>query len=239
MIMKCKICGAEILNGANFCIVCGNKVNYSQAQYINNESVVESISSEKKEQKYSGKEIVDIIANIITGGLAVIAFIMLTGCFLGFFDKSPIPFIVFIGIVWFANWLEEKIPKLPTIFIAIFEIVALVICFNFGNNVGAVISVKGGSPYPYPDITYEQAFEDYFENPTWKACGQDEDDNKIVKFTGTCSYFGTNAVTEIKFKIYEDQESFIVSSVKINGEDMGLYGDLFVIGIFEEYQNSH
>ena len=53
-----------------------------------------------------------------------------------------------------------------TIFFAIFEIIALIICFNISNDAGAVLSVKEGCPNQYPNITYEQAFEDYFVNPT-------------------------------------------------------------------------
>ena len=104
---------------------------------------------------------------------------------------------------------------------------------------GAVLSVKEGSPNQYPNITYEQAFEDYFANPTWEAYGQDEDGNEVVKFTGTCTYLGSDAVAEVKFKIYEEQGRFVISSVKLNGEDMDLSGNVMIMDVFEEYQDSH
>ena len=235
--MKCKACGAEIANDAKFCNLCGEKVG--QSQNTSNESVVDTTSPKSSEEKYSGKEMVDKIATFITGGLSIISAIMVIGGLLGFFDNDPVPFLILVGVVMFANWLEEKVPKFPTIFFAIFEIIALIICFSISNDVGAVLSVKEGSPNQYPNITYEQAFEDYFANPTWEAYGQDEDGNEVVKFTGTCTYLGSDAVAEVKFKIYEEQGRFVISSVKLNGEDMDLSGNVMIMDVFEEYQDSH
>ena len=123
-------------------------------------------------------------------------------------------------------------------FWAILEIVALVICFSISNNVGAVLSVKEGSPDQFPNITYEEAFEEYFAQPTWENCGKDEDGNEVVKFTGICTYLESDAIAEVKFKIYEEQGHFVVSSIKINGEDMDLLGNALIMDVFEEYQNN-
>lgn len=235
--MKCKACGAEITNDATFCNFCGEKVD--QSQDTNNERVMKTTSQRSSEEKYSGKEMMDKIAKFITGGLSIISVIMVIGGLLGFFDSNPVPFLILVGVVMFANWLEEKLPKFPTIFFAIFEIIALIICFSISNDAGAVLSVKEGRPNQYPNITYERAFEDYFANPAWEACGKDEDGNEVVKFTGTCTYLGNDAVAEVKFRIYEEQGSFVVSSVKLNGEDMGLLGNAMIMDVFEEFQNSH
>ena len=49
---------------------------------------------------------------------------------------------------------------------------------------------------------------------------------------------GTDAIAEIKFTVYKEQESFVVSSVKLNGEDMDMWGNVLVMDVFEEYQNA-
>ena len=67
---------------------------------------------------------------------------------------------------------------------------------------------------------------------------EDEDGNEVVMFTGTCEYMGTDAIAEIKFTVYKEQESFVVSSVKLNGEDMDMWGNVLVMDVFEEYQNA-
>ena len=235
--MKCKACGAEITDNAKYCNSCGEKVE--QLQNASNENVVETTSPKSNEEKYSGKEMVDKIAKLITGGLSVISVIMVIGAFLGFFDNDPIPLIILVGVVMFANWLEEKMPRVPTVFFAVFEIIALIFCFSASNDVGAVVSVKEGCPAQYPNITYEQAFENYFANTTWDACGQDEYGNEVVKFTGVCTYLGSDAVAEVTFTIYEEQSSFVVSSVKLNGEDMDYWGTVLIMDVFEEYQNGY
>ena len=236
-ITKCKACGTEMAFDAKFCTICGEKVG--QSQNTSNASEVRKTSVECGDEKYSGKEMVDKIARFITGGLSIISSIMAIGALFGVFDNNPIPFFVLVGVVLFVNWLGEKLPKIPTLFFAIFEIVALIICFNISNDVSAVLSVKGGSPNQYPNITYEQAFDGYFTNSTWEACKKNEEGNEIVKFTGTCTYLGVDAVAEIKFEIYEEQDCFVVSSVKINGEDVGLLGNVLIMDVFEEYQNNH
>lgn len=235
--MICRNCGAEMANDSVFCSFCGKKMNESYDGV--NDSVAETAAVENNDEKYSGKEMVNGVAKLITGGLSLISGIMVIGGLLGFFDKNPIPFIIFVGIVMLVNKLEEKMPKVPVAFWAVFEIAALIICFSISSNAGAVLSVKNGSPNQYSDITYEEAFEGYFSNPTWESCGKDEDGNEVVKFTGGCSYLGNDAIAEVKFKIYKEQESFVVSSVKINGEDMALLGNALIINVFEEYENSH
>lgn len=115
----------------------------------------------------------------------------------------------------------------------------MIICFSVANNVGTVASVKGGSPNDYPDITYESAFEYYFSNPSWKSVGKDEEGNEVVKFTGNCYYLGESAIAEIKFTLYEEQGSFVVSTVKINGQDIGWLGNVWILSIFDDYEQNY
>lgn len=135
--------------------------------------------------------------------------------------------------------MEDKFPKIPIIVIAVLEIIMLIVCFNVAGNASAVASVKGGHPYDYPTITYEDAFEDYFSDPAWKNVGDDEDGNDVVKFTGKCYYHDEIANVEVKFTLHKDEDSFDVSSVKINGEDMGALRNVLIVDVFDEYEQSH
>lgn len=233
--MRCKKCGAEINEGARFCGSCGTKIDIDN----NTSEKVNTATTNNDTEKYTGNEMLEKIGKLVTGGLSVISGIMIIGALLGFFDKNPIPFIIFIAFVILFEKLEDKMPKVPTIVFAVLEIIALIICFSVANNVGAVASVKGGSPNNYPNITYESAFDNYFSEPTWKSAGKDEDGNEVVKFTGNCYYLGNEAVAEVKFTIYEEQGSFVISSVKINGQDMGLLGNGLIVSVFEDYEQSH
>jgi len=235
--MYCNKCGAEISNNANFCKMCGAKLNILQD--VNDEYVVENSNTNNINEKYSGKKVLDIIAKIIMGVLAAIAFIMIIGGTFDIFEVNVVHFIIFVGVVGIVGWLEEKLPKFPAMFFAILEIIALIFCFAISNDVSSVLSVKKGCPNQYPDITYEEAFEEYFANPTWKNIGKDEEGNEIVKFTGSCAYLGNEAIAEIKFKIYEEQGSFIVSSVKVNNEEMDVLGNVLIMTVFEEYIDNH
>ncbi len=127
---------------------------------------------------------------------------------MGLLIKNPVPFIVFMAVVLFFGWLEDKFPKIPIIVIAVLEIIMLIVCFNVAGNASAVASVKGGHPYDYPTITYEDAFEDYFSDPAWKNVGDDEDGNDVVKFTGKCYYHDEIANVEVKFTLHKDEDSF-------------------------------
>lgn len=238
--MKCKGCGAEVVAGAKFCSVCGQKVESG----IDNDNFTEKKMERNKEkekhnndEKYSAGEMMDKIAHFITGGLSILAAIMFIGAWLGKFDHDPMPFLIFMGVVAVGSWLQDKLPKFPEIFFAVLEIAALLICFQISDRAGAVLAVKEGAPDQYPTITYEMAFGDYFEHPTWEVHGKDEDGNEVVRFTGTCSYLGNDVIAEIRFKVYKDQERFVVSAVKINDEDMGALGNVIVMDVFEEYQD--
>lgn len=234
--MKCKKCGAETKEGSKFCMVCGAKIEEVEK---NNSGREEVSTSENHDEKKKGNKVLEKIGKIITGVLSLISVIMLIGAFFGAFDKNPVPFIVFMAVVLFFGWLEDKFPKIPIIVIAVLEIIMLIVCFNVAGNASAVASVKGGHLYDYPTITYEEAFEDYFSDPAWKNVGDDEDGNDVVKFTGKCYYLDEIANVEVKFTLHKDEDSFDVSSVKINGEDMGALRNVLIVDVFDEYEQSH
>lgn len=231
--MKCMNCGAEIGKDDQFCGSCGTRVETENGgDYRKNTPDNDSGKSKRKGRMKK-------LGSIITTGLATIGVIMMVGALLGFFDKKPLPFIIYIGVIFAFGWIEDNFPKIPIIVIAFLEIMALIVCFNIASNVSVVSAVRAGCPSGYPDITYQEAFEDYFSNPTWKSIGKDENGNEEVKFIGNCTYFDQPAKAEIKFTVYEDQEKFVVSSVKIDERDMGDAGGIFVLSIFEKYDQNH
>ena len=235
--MYCDKCGKEIADSSKFCEYCGNEVTNATINNVSNSP--EDNISKQANLNTENENALDKIGGFITAGLSIVSVVLLIGAFFGAFDKNPIPFIIFIGVVLLFNWLDDKFPKVPKIVFAVLEIIALIVCFNIAGNAGAVASVKGGSPNAYPDITYGEAFNDYFENPTWKSIGEDEDGNEVVRFTGNCLYLDESATADIKFTVYEDQGTFVVSSVKLNGSDMDWFGDALVMDVFEEYEQSH
>ncbi len=117
-----------------------------------------------------------------------------------------------------------------------------------------VLMVKKGHPNSYPDITFEQAFESFFGNPTWKYFvgtkeGSDDDDDgepdyevdnvDVVEFTGYCTYSGVEVKALIQFTLNDD-DTFDASYLSLNEvpQNMLMLGSL--IGkAFDEYQASH
>ena len=230
--MKCTNCGNEIEFKSKFCKTCGfdlSTIYDSSSKDINSEVEQNENSNESTLNKLNS------IAVYIMALLGIASIVMTVLALLGKFDTNPIPFILFVGIVYALNWVDEKFPKIPKILIASLAVILLILCFLISNKSDYVASVKTSTPESYPSITYEDAFDNYFSNPKWKQAKDDADGNPIVKFTGTCSYDGYPAVAEITFTIYEDQGRFAITSLKIDGNDMGIYTGSIIDDIFYEY----
>ncbi|MBR2477148.1 MAG: hypothetical protein IKB50_03315 [Clostridia bacterium] len=74
---------------------------------------------------------------------------------------------------------------------------------RFDSNISMV---KNGHPELIPDITYEEAYDNFFANPQWRGFEAD-DGSEVVEFSGECTYDGEDAEVYIQFVI-EDEESF-------------------------------
>lgn len=251
--MFCSNCGCEIKEG-KFCPECGTLCeNTSESMNLEKENInteknvigVPTGNSTNARSKTS-----EIIGRVITGSLVTIAVIATACAFFGVFDKNPWPFLIFIFVVMFFGWLEEKFPKIPIIVIAILEVVALVACFVIGSGKATsiiqsqdehVLAVKGGHPNSYPDKTYGEAFENFFKSPTWKYFkgtqnGPDEDgdgkpdytndDIDVVEFTGYCTYSDVEVKALIQFTLDLDNDSFDATYLSFNDVPQ----DLFVLG---------
>ena len=73
----------------------------------------------------------------------------------------------------------------------------------FDSNISMV---KNGHPELIPDITYEEAYDNFFANPQWRGFEAD-DGSEVVEFSGECTYYDEEAKVYIQFVI-EDEESF-------------------------------
>ncbi len=118
-----------------------------------------------------------------------------------------------------------------------------------------VLSVKNGHPIAYPNITYDQAFSEFFAYPTWKYFsgtkeGPDEDgDGKpdykvenvdVVEFTGRCMYADVEAKALIQFTLDADKGTFTATYLSLNElPQNGLMLITLVNKAFESYSKSH
>lgn len=114
-----------------------------------------------------------------------------------------------------------------------------------------VLAVKGGSPTDYPDITYEEAFESFFSEPTWRYFegtkkGPDDDgDGKedytesnidVVEFTGNCMYADVEVKALIQFELDTENGTFEASYLSFNDVPQSvLIMNSLIIKAFETY----
>lgn len=99
--------------------------------------------------------------------------------------------------------------------------------------------VKYGSPTGYPEITYGEAFGDFFSNTDWKYFKSSEDKN-IVEFTGKCMYGGETAEFCFQFEVDDDDDKFSVEYFGIDGESQNILTTGAVLdSVFSSYEETH
>ena len=90
--------------------------------------------------------------------------------------------------------------------------------------------VKNGVNDNYPDITYGEAFDDFFGSPTWKYFkgskkkSDDEEDKSedsekeydVVEFTGYCTYDDEDVKALMQFDVDKKNKSFEPSYLSLN-----------------------
>lgn len=88
-------------------------------------------------------------------------------------------------------------------------------------------SVKNACPNKYPDISYGEAFDNYFRNGVWSSPRDD-----VVRFEGESNCQGEMAYTRIQFTIKNGKIK--VASVSVKGEMKEKYAaDVLLTQIFE------
>lgn len=95
--------------------------------------------------------------------------------------------------------------------------------------------VREGHPAAYPDISYGDAFDDFFENENWKYF-QSDDGRDVVEFRGNCFADGETKDIIMQFLLSVDDGTFDLHAVSIDGEPQAeLVNGMFVLAIFERY----
>lgn len=122
--------------------------------------------------------------------------------------------------------------------VGVFASLALIVLVTvFPSENPNVSMVKSGSPNGYPNITYEQAFHDYFSDPKWKYF-RAEDGRNVVQFDGKCMYDGDTADICFQFVLDTDKGTFTTEYMGINGEAQSVLVTSAVLDkVFEEYEN--
>ncbi len=88
--------------------------------------------------------------------------------------------------------------------------------------------VKNGSPTLIPNITYQQAYENFFGNPQWRGFTADTGE-KVVEFTGECTYYDEDAQVYIQFVIEgTDSFSLYYAHMNIGDETITMGEQMFV-----------
>lgn len=77
--------------------------------------------------------------------------------------------------------------------------------------------VKSGNPELIPNITYEQAYENFFGNPQWRGFTSDTGES-VVEFAGDCTYDDEDARVYIQFVI-DSESSFSLHYAHLNVGD--------------------
>lgn len=75
--------------------------------------------------------------------------------------------------------------------------------------------VKGGHPNDNPNVTYDQAFTEFFGTPRWKYFKSDENLD-VVEFTGDCTYQDVEVKARIQFVVDEDNGTFEATYLAFN-----------------------
>lgn len=102
-----------------------------------------------------------------------------------------------------------------------------------------VLGVKNGTPASIPEITYGEAFENFFALPTWRHF-KAESEEDVVEFTGKCTYHDVEVKARLQFIISDDGEHFEQGALSFNDvPQSNLITVAVVYKAFEEYANQH
>ena len=120
--------------------------------------------------------------------------------------------VFYKGVLSLKKVLFKKI--LATMIPIVVLVISLVGCSDIetnsdlqGSRFDSNISmVQNGYPELIPNITYKDAYDNFFVNPQWRGFKAD-DGSDVVEFSGECTYCDEDAEVYIQFVI-EDEESF-------------------------------
>lgn len=97
--------------------------------------------------------------------------------------------------------------------------------------------VKNGTPESYPETTYGEAFEAFFQNPSWEYF-EAEDGSDVVEFTGDCLYEDTEVTAMIQFILDYDKGTFETGAFSMNDVPQNqLMTAVIISTVFDDYED--
>ena len=101
-----------------------------------------------------------------------------------------------------------------------------------------VLSVKNGYPENYPDVTFGDAFDNFFGSPTWKYF-EGENGEDVVEFTGYCTYQEVEVKARLQF-ILNGDGTFTSGALSFNDvPQSSLITSAMLEKAFEQYRQNN
>lgn len=250
--MYCHKCGSQLKGDAVFCPFCGSKLDRKTTtpqatpppgKKPSAPQPTEIPPEEKQPSRFQlwwmRAQMIEKIFFVLGIIVAVILIIVFLNAF---WEILAAILVIVVVIVAFVTGSKEDrseirrfILKGAAVLLAI-GVIAYVAVVNqdfFVNLVQPGIEVRGSYLTHYSeDVTVEEAFDNFFDNPKWSTYQQDG--YTYVVFTGSCEYLGERADARITFQITGEQ--FRVEQLDINGaEQSDLLLHAMLAKIYEKY----
>lgn len=101
-----------------------------------------------------------------------------------------------------------------------------------------VLKVKYGYPENYPDVTFGEAFDNFFAMPTWKYFKADTGED-VVEFTGYCTYQDAEVKARLQF-ILNDDDTFSTGALSFNDVPQSMFiTSAMLEKAFEQYMQNN
>lgn len=134
-----------------------------------------------------------------------------------------------------SNLQLSRMRLLLAIVASLSGLLLIVIAIVYATGDSYINMIKNGYPELYPNITYREAFDAFFEECEWEYF-ESEDGRNVVEFHGYCMYGDEQVLITIQFLVYEDKGTFEIYTAAIDGEEQpALVYSLLLLKVFESY----
>ena len=175
--MKCRNCGAEVSADTKVCPYCDNEFESNDA---------DKLSAVNEKAKISSTP----IKPLQQYGRAVPPKVEFRKGW-GYLVLIPIIFLFAVAINAAAGSSGEDVSSQ----------------LQGTENAEKINIVRNGCPSLIPNITFAEAYENFFANPDWRYfVADDEEESEIVEFVGDCTYDGEDAEVYIQFLLYDETD---------------------------------
>lgn len=118
---------------------------------------------------------------------------------------------------------------------AVLAIIVAMIFTGCGGYDKNVMQVREGTLYINPSVPVGKAFDQFFTDEKWTSFKSTEGE-RVVEFTGKCSWYNAPAKIKIQFTLYGKRE-FETNYVAINDVELSLIeGAAIIEKVLEEYR---